>query len=367
MPRGRAIVSRVSDPVSVGDFERLAEAVLPKGIWDYIAGGAGTETTLAANRGALDAVTLLPRVLAGAAAADTRCQLLKTEANTPVATAPMAYQRLVHPDGELALAAAARDAGIPYVASTLSSASIEEIAEVGAATWFQIYWLRERSHVDSLVARAEEAGAEALLVTVDVPVVGLRLRDIRNEFTLPEGVEAANFAGPTRAAGQQRTVGSSAIAVQTGALFAPALGWQDLEWLRERSPLPLVIKGILDPRDAVRAVEIGADGVVVSNHGGRQLDGAAASIAALPAVVEAVGAHCQVLLDSGIRSGVDVLRALALGAVGVLVGRPLLWGLAVDGAEGAARVLRLLHDELRDALTLAGCPDPTVARTLTVH
>jgi 4-hydroxymandelate oxidase len=357
----------VSDPVSVGDFERLAESVLPKMVWDYVAGGSGEEGTLGANRRALDAVSLLPRVLAGAAAADTRCQLLKTEANSPVATAPMAYQRLVHPDGELAMAAAARDAGIPYVVSTLSSVSIEEIAEVGAAFWFQIYWLRERSHVDGLVARAEEAGAEALVVTVDLPVVGRRLRDMRNEFSVPDGIVAANLVGPQRAGAQAKFRGASAIAEHTRDIFAPALGWQDLEWLRERSTLPLVVKGIMDPRDAVRAVEVGADGVVVSNHGGRQLDGAAASIEALPAVVEAVGAQCQVLLDSGIRSGVDVLRALALGAVGVLVGRPLLWGLAVDGADGARRVLALLSEELQIALTLAGCADPTVARTLTVR
>jgi 4-hydroxymandelate oxidase len=357
----------VSEPVSVGDFERRAEAILPKGVWDFIAGGSGSETTLAANRSALDAVAMLPRVLAGAAAADTRCQLLKTESNSPVATAPMAYQRLVHPDGELAMAAAARDVGIPYVASTLSSVAIEDIAEVGAATWFQVYWLRERSHVDGLVARAEEAGAEALMVTVDVPVVGRRLRDIRNEFNLPPDVVAANLTGAPRSGGQARVRGDSAIAAHTRDIFAPALGWRDLEWLRERSTLPLVIKGILDPRDAVRAVEVGADAVVVSNHGGRQLDGAVASIVALPDVVEAVGAQCQVLLDSGIRSGTDVLRALALGAVGVLVGRPLLWGLAVDGADGARQVLSLISEELRDALTIAGCADPTVARTLTVR
>jgi 4-hydroxymandelate oxidase len=353
--------------VSVADFERLAEAILPKGIWDFIAGGSGSEATLAANRRALDEVSVLPRVLAGAAAADTRCQLLKTEANSPVVVAPMAYQRLVHSDGELALAAAARDTGIPYVASTLSSVAIEDIADVGAATWFQIYWLRERSHVDTLVTRAEDAGAEALMVTVDVPIVGRRLRDMRNEFALPDDIVAANLLGAPRTGAQQRVRGGSAIAAHTRDVFAPALGWQDLEWLRERSTLPLVVKGILDPRDAVRAVEVGADAVVVSNHGGRQLDGAAPSIAALPDVVAAVGARCQVLLDSGIRSGTDVLRALALGAVGVLVGRPLLWGLAVGGAEGAGRVLTLLSEELSDELTIAGCADPTVARTLTVR
>jgi 4-hydroxymandelate oxidase len=357
----------LNDAVNLADFELRAESLLPKGVWDFIAGGSGDETTLAANRAALDAVALLPRVLAGSGGADTGSQLLKCEASLPVAAAPMAYQRLVHPDGELALAAAARDIGIPYVASVLSSATIEEITEVGAVTWFQLYWLRDRSQVDAMVARAEAAGCQVLMVTVDVPVLGRRLRDVRNAFRLPAEVVAANLvSGGFSTAHSNPLRGESAIAAHTQEIFASALGWADLEWLRERTTLPLVVKGILDPRDAVRAVETGADAVVVSNHGGRQLDGAAASAAALPAIVDAVGSRCEVLLDSGIRSGTDVLRALALGASGVLLGRPLLWGLAVDGAHGAHQVLSLLLSELRDALTLAGCANPAAARTLAV-
>ncbi|MFL6145698.1 MAG: alpha-hydroxy-acid oxidizing protein [Labedaea sp.] len=356
----------MNDPVSLADFESRAESRLARDVWDFIAGGSGSESTLAANRSALDAVSLLPRVLAGTGTAETSCQLLKSEASLPVAIAPMAYQRLVHPDGELAMAAAARDAGIPFVAPTLSSVAIEEIARVGASTWFQLYWLRERPHVDRLVGRAEEAGCQVLMVTVDVPMLGRRLRDMRNEFRLPADVLAANLTGGSASVAHAPVRGGSAVAAHTEELFAPALGWADLDWLRERTSLPLVVKGILDPRDAVRAVEAGADAVVVSNHGGRQLDGAAPSVAALPGVVAAVGARCEVLLDSGIRSGTDVLRALALGASGVLAGRPLLWGLAVDGAHGAGQVLGLLLAELRDGLTLAGCANPAAARTLAI-
>lgn len=355
----------MADPVCLADFESSARARLPAAVWDFIAGGSGAETTLAANRAAFESVAVLPRVLAGNGLADTRCRLLRAEASMPVATAPMAYQRLVHPDGEVALAEAARDAGVPFVASTFSSVALPDIAAVGGVTWFQLYWLRRRSAVEELLAMAEQAGCQAIMVTVDVPILGRRLRDMRNEFRLPVDVVAANLASGGRSTAHGVIGGASAVAVHTEELFAPQLGWSDLEWLRARVELPVVVKGILDPRDALRAVEVGADAVVVSNHGGRQLDGAAASVAALPAVVAAVGAGCEVLLDSGIRSGVDVLRALALGASGVLVGRPLLWGLTVDGSHGARRVLALLADELRDALTLAGCANPAAARTLT--
>jgi 4-hydroxymandelate oxidase len=351
-------------PVCLADVARLAEAALPPEVWDYVSGGSGAETTLAANRAALDAVALLPRALAGVDTAATGGRLLATEAAMPVAVAPMAYQRMLHPDGELAAAEAARLARIPYVVSTLASIRLEEIAKVGADTWFQLYWLRERSLVDDLVARAEQAGCQALMVTVDVPIMGRRLRDLRNSFTLPADVVAANLDGGAPSSAHDEVAGESALALHTAAAFAPNLGWADLEWLRGRTTLPLVVKGILDPRDAVRAVESGVDSVVVSNHGGRQLDGAVPSITALPAVVEAVGDRCEVLLDSGVRTGTDILRALALGARGVLVGRPVLHGLAVDGAHGAGHVLSLLATELREAMTLAGCADLAAARTV---
>ncbi|MFJ8477281.1 alpha-hydroxy acid oxidase [Kitasatospora sp. NPDC094011] len=350
--------------VCLADVERLAADRLPAEVRDFVAGGSGDESVQAANRAALDRVRLVPRVLAGTDVADPSGPLLRGTAAMPVVVAPMAYQRLMHPDGELAAARAAAKAGIPFAISTLSSYPLEEIAAVGGTSWFQLYWQRDRAQVLDLVRRAEEAGCEALVVTVDVPVMGRRLRDLRNGFTLPADVTAANLGGVPLAATHTRQPGASGVATHTGQAFDPAIGWADLAWLRERTTMPLVLKGVLDPRDAVRAVEIGAEAVVVSNHGGRQLAGAPASVTALPPVVEAVGGRCSVLLDSGIRSGTDVLRALALGADGVLLGRPVLWGLAADGEAGAARVFELLQAELREALVLSGCPDLSAARDL---
>jgi 4-hydroxymandelate oxidase len=347
-------------PESLPAYEELAAQALPAAIRDFVAGGSGSETTLRLNRDALDSVTLVPRVLGGLSEADTSCRLMGAASSMPVVVAPMAYQRLLHPEGELLLARAAAEAQIPYVISTLSSYPLEKIA--GAApSWFQLYWLRDRAMVESLVDRAEAAGCGALMVTVDVPVMGRRLRDVRNSFALPPDVVAANLVdAPSEA--HVGVPGLSAVAAHTASAFEPAVSWQDLEWLKQRTELPLLVKGILDPRDALRAVEIGADGIVVSNHGGRQLDGAVASIDALPLVVDAVGNQCSVLLDSGIRSGTDVLRALALGASAVLVGRPLLWALAVDACGPA---LELLRRELADAMLLAGCADVAAAARLT--
>ncbi|TYC22269.1 alpha-hydroxy acid oxidase [Micromonospora sp. MP36] len=355
-------------PASLADFAELARAVLPPDVWDFVAGGSGAETTLAANRAALDRVAVLPRVLTGVDRPRTDAALPGGTYALPVAVAPMAYQKLLHPDGELGLATAARTAGVPYVASTLGSTPVEEITAVGGSVWFQLYWLRDRGLVADLLDRAHAAGCAALMVTVDVPVLGRRLRDVRNGFALPPQVTAANLPGGRDDLAHQGTPGVSAVAVHTGAVFAPALSWADLAWLRERTPLPLLVKGVLDPRDAVRAAEVGADAVVVSNHGGRQFDGAPATATMLPEVVAAVPERCAVLLDSGVRSGTDVLRALALGAAGVLVGRPLLWALAAGGRAGAEAALALLAAELRDALTLTGCADPAAAghlRTLT--
>lgn len=351
-------------PVSLADVRRTATAVLPPGVSDFIDGGSGTETTLSANRIAFDEVALLPRVLAGVSVADTAARLVGTDASMPVAVAPMAYQRLVHDEGELAAARAARSAGVPFVASTLSSHRIEDIAAVGATTWFQLYWLRDENTVRELVRRAEESGCRALMVTVDVPAMGRRRRDVRNGFALPQDVRAANVDGGGATSAQVRANGVSAVAVHTADAFEPGLTWRDVARLRRWTELPVLVKGILDPRDAWLAVEAGVDGVVVSNHGGRQLDGAVPSVDALPAVVDAVGGGCQVLLDSGVRSGTDVLRALALGASGVLVGRPVLWGLAAGGERGVAQVLSLLHTELSNDMMLAGCRDVAAAGEL---
>lgn len=352
-------------PVSLLDFEARAKSLLTPEVWDFIAGGSGFEITMRANRQALDSVSVYPRMLGGALGG-TETNLLGTPMSMPIAVAPMAYQRLVHPAGEVAMAEAACQAGIPLMLSALSSCLIEDIARTGAKIWFQLYWMSERSAVEQLVGRAEAAGSTALVVTLDVPILGRRLRDVRNQFALPADVMAANLTGGATSTAHRARVGESALAAHTTELFGPALTWSDLEWLRSRTSLPLVIKGILDPRDAARAVGIGADAVVVSNHGGRQLDGAPASITALAAVVAEVGPQCQVLLDSGIRSGMDVLRALALGASGVLVGRPLLWALAVGGAGGAAQALALLSTEFRESLILAGCPGLAAVRDLRI-
>jgi 4-hydroxymandelate oxidase len=354
----------IEQPVCVQDLQRSAAARLAPETWDFIAGGSGTESTLDANRAALDSVSLVPRVLAGVRKSDTGARLLGTSAALPLAVAPMAYQRLVHPGGELAAAEGARAARVPFVVSTISSHSLEDVAEVGAALWFQLYWLHDRGRMVELIRRAERVGCQALMVTVDVPIMGRRLRDLRNEFTLPSWIRCANLEPDGPSAAHSRRPSESAVAAHTSVAFDPTFGWPDLAWIREQTRLPLVIKGILDPRDAENAVRLGADAVVVSNHGGRQFDGAPASITALPGVVEAVDGQCQVLMDSGVRSGTDILRALALGADGVLIGRPVLWGLGAAGAKGVTQVLSILRTELEEALLLTGCADLAAARTL---
>ena len=350
--------------LSVRDAEQAAAGVLPRDVQDFIAGGSEAEVTLAANRAALDAVFLTPRVLTGITACDPGTTLAGCRSALPVAIAPMSYQRLIHPEGEIGLARAAREAGIPFAMSMMSSCLLEEVAAVGGTVWFQLYLLRDRGQVAELIQRAEAAGCRALVLTVDVPRMGRRLRDMRNGFALPPQITAANLRDDAARLVRTPPAGASGVAVHTNQVFDPALSWADVAWLRERSQLPLVVKGILHPADARRAADSGVSAVIVSNHGGRQLDGAVASITALPGVCEAVDGRCEVLLDSGIRSGTDVLRALSLGACGVLLGRPALWGLASGGARGAAQVLSLLADELTEAMALAGCPDVSAARML---
>jgi 4-hydroxymandelate oxidase len=347
---------------SLADIERAAVSILPPDVRDFVAGGSGSETTLDANRSALDRVAVVPRVLRDVSACSTASTLLGRPVALPLALAPVAYQQLVHPDGELAASRAAAAAGVPYIVSTLSCVTIEEIARGGGTFWFQLYWLRDSAAALDLVSRAESAGAAAIVLTVDVPWMGRRLRDIRNGFTLPGRVRAVNIAGDATA--HHRRAGSSAVAAHTSEAFSSALTWSSVAQLRRHTRLPLVLKGILAAEDAQRAVDCGVDAIVVSNHGGRQLDGAIPSIDALAEVAPAVAGACEVLFDSGVRSGTDVLRALALGASGVLIGRPFIWGLAAGGEQGARRVLELLALEVRDALGLSGCASVAAARQL---
>ncbi|HEU5356551.1 MAG TPA: aminotransferase class I/II-fold pyridoxal phosphate-dependent enzyme [Actinocrinis sp.] len=327
------------------DISRLAEERLAPQVWDYIDGGAGQERTLAANLAAFDAVRLVPRILTGSGQADTSVSILGRTWAAPLGIAPMAYHTLVHPEGELASVRAATVAGLPTVLSMFAGRSLAQLApEAGSPLWMQIYCLRDRTRVRDLITRAENAGVEALVLTVDAPVLGPRLRDVRNGFRLPPGVRPANLPG----------MDASDPAAHALAEFDPWLEWSVIGWLRSISTLPIVLKGVLNPRDARRAVDEGADALVVSNHGGRQLDGAPAALDALPAVAAAVAGACPVLLDGGVRRGSDILAALALGADAVLAGRPLLHGLAVAGYDGALAVLEILKRELRDAMTLAG-------------
>ncbi|MFH8350205.1 alpha-hydroxy-acid oxidizing protein [Streptomyces sp. NPDC018045] len=357
-----------SEALSVADFEGRARNALDGEVWDWLAGGAERERTLAANRVALDQTAVVPRVLTDVALCDTAASLLGRPSALPVAVAPVAYQRLFHPAGEGAAARAAAAAGVPFIVSTLSSTSLDELSETGAELWFQLYWLKDRGRVLRLVRRAEEAGCHALVVTVDVPVMGRRLRDARNAFALPPSVRAVllDETGPPLA--HRRTAGASAVAVHTSVTFSQSVTWADLAWLRQQTRLPLVVKGVLDPEDAALAAETGASAVVVSNHGGRQLDGAVPTAVALPRIVKRLAAmkadHCQVLADSGVRSGSDTLTLLALGARAVLLGRPMIWGLAVDGEQGCREVLGLFGTELRHAMQLAGCPTAQAARQL---
>lgn len=349
---------------SITDLAQAAEAVLPPDVWNYVAGGSGAERSLAANRAAWERLFVVPRVLRAIDKPTTGTELFGSAMALPVAVAPMAYQRAIHPDGELATAAAARRAGVPFVISTFSSTTMEAIAGTGAAMWFQLYWLRDGDVVDRLVARAEECGCHAIMVTVDVPRMGRRLRDLRAGFALPATVTPANLPS---ALGDVRASPGSAIADHTREIVRSDLGWDDIERLRRRTSLPVIVKGLLDPADASRAAALGVDGVVVSNHGGRQLDGAVPATAVLPAVRAAVGEEVKVLLDGGIQDGLDVLKAIGLGADAVLLGRSVLYGLAVAGEAGVAKVLELVGTELEDAMLFAGCGGLSDARAVSLR
>jgi 4-hydroxymandelate oxidase len=337
--------------VSLADYERLAEQRLDANAWAYFAGGAGDEITVRWNRECFDRTALLPRVLRMGAGGHTRVELLGRTFEHPILIAPLAHQRLAHADGErgTAIAAAAQDAGI--VVSTLASTTLEDVAAVaGPRRWFQLYFQAERAVTLDLVHRAEAAGYEALVVTVDAPVSGARNREQRIGFRLPDGVSAVNLANYAPGA---PPAGIGSVVFDHFVPMAPR--WEDIDWLAASTRLPVLLKGILTPDDAVLAIEHGAAGVIVSNHGGRTLDTLPASFAVLPAIVDRVAGRAPILVDGGIRRGTDVLKCIACGASAVLIGRPVVYGLAVAGTRGVAHVLRILRDELELAMALTGC------------
>ncbi len=339
--------------LNVLDYERAAEERLDPAAFGYIVGGAGDEWTMRENRVAFERWVLRPRMLVDVSEVTTATTVLGTETSLPVLVAPTAYQRMAHPDGELAMARGAAAAGAVNCLSTLATATIEEVAAAApeAARWFQLYWSRDRDVVRDVVERAAAAGYGAVVVTVDLPALGRRERDLRTGFEIPEDIPVPAFLALSK--------GASMTPADINSMVDNSLTWGDLAWLRSVTSLPLLVKGILTAEDAALAVEAGVEGIVVSNHGGRQLDGAPASLDALPEVVEAAGGQAEVLLDSGIRRGADVVKALALGARAVLAGRAPVYGLAVGGADGVERVLGLVREEIELALALCGCTSPT--------
>jgi 4-hydroxymandelate oxidase len=334
--------------ISLADYELAAEASMVPGAHAYAVGGAGDELTLRDNVAAWRRLAILPRMLVGVGTRDPGIELLGVPRPHPLIVAPMAFQRMAHPDGELAMARAAAATGTVMCLSTLGTTSASELAETvpDAPRWFQLYVFADRGVSRELAARAAEHGYEALVVTVDLPVMGVRERDLRSghQTAAAELVASASAAGAAGALTPREFAG----------LIDPDLSWADIERFAADSPLPVIVKGVLRPEDAVLAAEHGARAVVVSNHGGRQLDTVLSGADALPPIVEAAGDRLEVLVDGGIRRGTDVLKALALGARAVMVGRPALWGLAVDGAAGAQRVLEILLSEFDAALALSG-------------
>lgn len=351
--------------LNLHELEERARAALPQVAWDYYSSGADDERCLRRNIEAYEKILLHYRVLVDVAQRSLATTVLGEKLALPIAVAPTAFHRLANPEGELATVRGAGDAGTLFILSTLSNTRVEDVvAAASGPVWFQLYVYRDRAATEALVRRVEAAGCRALVLTVDAPLLGRRERDVRNRFSLPPelGVEnllAAGYA-PVRAPGNE-----SGLAAYFADLLDPALTWDALAWLRSVTKLPILVKGIVRADDALLAVANGAAGIVVSNHGGRQLDASPATIDVLPRIADAVAGRAEILLDGGIRRGTDVVKALALGARAVLVGRPILWGLAADGRAGVAAVLDALRREVDLAMALCGCASiPAITRDL---
>lgn len=345
--------------VNLTDYAAHARERLSDQAWAYFSGAAGDEITLQANRNAWDQLTLHPRVLRSLVGGHTRQTLLGRVLEHPILLAPVAFQRMAHPDGEIGTAYAAAAQGAGLVLSTQSSTPLEAIAQAilsdagRGPLWFQLYVQPDRAFTRELVQRAEQAGYEALVVTVDAPASGARDRERRAGFKLPEGIQAINLAGMPKPANTS-TLQAGQSAMFDGLLNA-APTWDDIAWLQGITRLPILLKGILHEDDARQAAQLGVQGLIVSNHGGRTLDTAVPTAWALPRIAQAVGKDLPVLVDGGIRRGTDVLKAIALGADAVLIGRPYVHALATAGALGVAHVIRLLRDEFEIAMALTGC------------
>lgn len=348
-------------PIGIKELEAAARDALSDEAWGYLAGAAGAERTLQANLEAFYEWRIVPRMLTDVSKRDLSVKLLGATLPAPLLLAPVGVQSIVHKEGELAVARAAARTGVPFVLSTAASHSIEEVAEAAGDSprWFQLYWPNNRELAESFVSRAKSAGYSAIVVTLDTPLLAWRPRDLQHGF-LPflKGEGVANFfSDPVFRSGLDKPPEEDvqAAVMQWVQVFSdPSRTWKDLANLREITPLPILLKGILDPEDARRAIDQGVDGVIVSNHGGRQVDGAVSTLEALPPVVEAADDQLEILFDSGIRTGADALKALAFGASAVLLGRPFVWGLAVGGEDGVVQVLKSFLADLDLTLALSG-------------
>ena len=346
--------------INLFDYESLARRRLSQLALDYVSSGAGDEITLRRNRECFDEIRLQPRVLVGVSKIDTSLELFGERLDYPILLAPCAYQKLVHPEGEVETARGATAARAPFVVSTFATVALEEIAEATPAPlWFQLYVHPDQAFTRDLIQRTQDAGYRVLCVTVDTPILGIRDRERRAGFHLPPGIERANL----KALGTAVTKMGHFEGGGNYSILDPAINWDTIDWIRSCTKLPVVLKGILNPEDARLACEHGVAGIIVSNHGGRNLDTVPATIESLPAVMEAVEGRIPVLLDGGVRRGTDIVKALAYGAKAVLIGRPYLWGLGVGGSQGIEQVIRILRMELEAAMALCGTPSlPQITR-----
>ncbi len=335
-------------PFTVSAYRDLARNRLPKEVFDYIDGAAGDELTNRRNEQSYDNISLRPLCLRDVSGASTLSQLFGAEFSAPILVGPTAFHQLANACGEVGTAQAAKALGLPMIASSMSNFSLEEIALQSGhpSLWLQCYIFQDRKITEALVRRAEDAGYKALVLTVGIPIHGKRTRDLQNQFVLPSHCTTGNF---------KSRVNDDEIYDFTANTLSPNTTWDDVEWLRSLTSLPLLIKGILNPRDAEQACRAKVSGIIVSNHGGRQLDTSEATISVLPEIAACVSDQIPILIDGGISRGTDVFKAIALGADAVLLGRPILWALAVNGAEGVEALLTLLCDDFKDVMKLAGC------------
>ncbi len=371
---GDLLLKNITDqapfPICFDDLEKAVAEKMEAGPFGYIRSGAGGEQTLRNNRAAFEKYSIVPRFLNDVSSINTSIELFGKTYPTPLLFAPVGMNKMAHDDGELAVVRAAQQLKIPYIQSTVSSYALEDVSQAAptATKWFQLYWSTNEEIAYSMAARAESAGFEAIVLTVDTVMLGWREEDVRNQFSpLKLGYARGNYINdPVFMTSLPDESFESYVQGMLQNVFHPTLSWENVRELKSRSNLPILLKGILHPEDAKLAIENGIDGIIVSNHGGRQLDGVVGSLDALPAIVKAVNGQIPIILDSGVYRGMDALKALALGADAVAIGRPFVYGLALDGQQGVEKVMTNLYDELKVSIALAGVTSIPALRNITL-